>query len=313
MPVFGRKIPDTGSAPAVPDLAASAAARGWRPLGSQPFDTNVIGEVTDVLCEFEGLIPGSDLEGTGRSPTSFTDAFGGIADGRNALVANAWIAVNTIVPFGRPDVRSLAVCLVELPVPQASIHSIKPVRTPRPRSDRFVVATGDPSFDEKFTVRVFTQRHEAEARQILHPEMRRLILARDNWAVMPFGRYFGCLRHGCFESTDDVWQIVGQALAMVAALPASVLPAGPLDHSVDDIVALIARPKSFSGALAAALALSPEQRTRFEQSGSPAYRVFGSATSPDDVMAGFRALSAPDRQQLGQQFQPYGGLKGWKP
>ena len=68
------------------------------------------------------------------------------------------------------------------------------------------------------------QRVGPDVGPLLTSQVRQLMMIRDDW-FFQFERYMlGCIGKGALQSIDEVRERMSQVLAIVAAIPASVVP-----------------------------------------------------------------------------------------
>jgi hypothetical protein len=272
-------------------LGQAAFTQGWQPLGNQPFDGELEGRVPAITRCLWGMSRSENLQSQ-HSNTNYRDAFRGSVDGRNVTVANAW---SYLLPPGvRPDpgFGGVGCCVVELP-------STLPVLCVQPRRIHAVLGmhampTGSPEFDQRFIVNAVPAGMFGDPQQVLTPEVQQRIMARDDWVFLAERYLLGCFSRGPFGSFDEATQRLGEVLAIVAAIPASVLP-DHVDHSQDDLIDRIDRLTSVEDALAFLQGLSQGDRDRLAKSDTP-LAVFADCQTPEEAIARFQSLD--DRQRL---------------
>ena len=93
---------------------------------------------------------------------------------------------------------------------------------------------------------------------------------------------------------------VGEVMGIVAAIPASVLPAH-MDHSADDLVARLSKIDSVEGAIAMLQQLTPGEREQLARSDTP-LAAFADVQTPEEAMARFGSLDAQRRMQIIAMF-----------
>jgi hypothetical protein len=285
-------------------LAQAAFAQGWQPVGDQPFDGHLEGRVpaiTSCLWGMNRSVPKQQNYNTG---TRFHDAFRGSIDGRMVTVANA--STYLLPPGVRrdPGFGGVGACVVELP-------SVLPILCVQPRRIHTVlggmpaVPTGNPEFDQRFIVNAVAAL--GDARQVLTPEVQQRIMARDDWVFCAERYLLGCFSRGPFGSFDEATQRLSEVLAIVAAIPDSVLPSH-VDHSQDDLIDRISRITSVEDALAFLQGLTPGERERLAQSSTP-LAAFADCRTPEDAMARFQSLDQGQRMQLIAMFSQVGDAR----
>jgi hypothetical protein len=296
MPLFGRRKQATQPIPGgASGFAQGALAQGWQPVGGQPFDGHLEGRVPDVTRCLFGMSRGMP-EQNYNTGTSFRDAFRGSIGGRMVTVANAW---SYLLPPGvrrDPDFGGVGACAVELP-------SALPILCVQPRGIHPVLGmpanpVGDPEFDQRFLVNAVEAL--GDARQVLTPQVQQRIMARDDWVFCAERYLLGCFSRGPFHSFDEATQRLSEVLAIVAAIPASVLP-GHVDHSQDDLVERISQLSSVEDALAFLQGLTPGDREQLARSDTP-LAAFADVRTPEEAMARFQSLDQQQRMQLITMF-----------
>jgi hypothetical protein len=98
------------------------------------------------------------------------------------------------------------------------------------------------------------------------------------------------------RSSAEVTTLVEQALAIVAALPADLVPAG-VDHSADDIVARATRIGSLDEGLQFLQGLSPQERSTLARSNTP-LAALADARTPAEAMQRYHSLDHEAKMQL---------------
>jgi hypothetical protein len=186
MPLFGHHREDARQElPAgIPGLAEVAVAQGWQPVSGQPFDGHLEDAVHDITRCMYGVprqMPTVAQHGVRIGGTVFRDAFRGNISGRAVIVANAWTSIEPELRQSTGDVKGAAVCAVELP-------SMLPIACVQPRRFPAVMLvrntpTGDPAFDDLFAVAALPDA--GQQMQVLTPDLRQRIIARDDWVSGP--------------------------------------------------------------------------------------------------------------------------------
>jgi hypothetical protein len=285
-----------GGFPGASGLGQAAFTQGWQPAGDQPFDGHLEGRVpaiTSCLWGMNRSLPKQNY----NTGTSFRDAFRGSVDGRMVTVANSW---SYLLPPGvrrDPGFGGVGACVVELP-------SVLPILCVQPRRVHSVlggmpaVPTGNPEFDQRFIVNAVAAL--GDPRQVLTPEVQQRIMARDDWVFCAERYLLGCFSRGPFGSFDEATQRLSEVLAIVAAIPESVLPSH-VDHSQDDLIDRISRLTSVEDALAFLQGLSQGERERLAQSDTP-LAAFADCRTPEEAMARFQSLGQGQRLQLIAMF-----------
>ena len=293
MGFFRRFAEGLGHSTPVAGIAEAAASWGWEAV-DEPFHggtTDLItGAVRTLHGAFRTMRPTDD-----QAPRMlYHDAYRGTRDGRVVTVANAWIAIEAVVAGGE-HVEGAAVTAVELST-VLMIAGIEPrlrhQGVPGPE-----VPTGNASFDSAY--RVVGMARLAEG--VVTPEMQQRISARDDWTFIAEETTFISICREPFATADEVSRRIGDVLAIVAALPASVAPA-EVDHSADDLLARIAQIDTVEQALAFLQQLSDADRQRLAASPTPLAK-FADVRSPDEAIARMMALPEMERLQLLAMFQ----------
>ena len=297
MPLFGRRRGGAGG-PAtehVPGLGAEMRRRGWQPAPERPFDGDLEQLCTRVALAMHRSTrnplrpgPGPDVQGA-----NFRDAYRGVVDGRTVVVANAWLRIHEAVLISLQEFHGTSVCAVEL---AATIvpACIQP-RTLR-AAFRFPEApTGAADFDARYAVLAGT-----DAPPWLTPDVRRLILARDDWVFLGVGVWLGCVGRGAFDQVGQVRERIDEVLAVVRAIPTSVLP-DHIDRSVDDLLDRIAAIDDIAGAMAFLQSLSDADRQRLADSDTP-LAAMADAHTPDQAMQRLQTMPPDQVAQLMAMF-----------
>ena len=279
-------------------LGQAAFAQGWQPVGDQPFDRRLEDQVAPVISCLWGMSRGVPRQQDENRGTNFRDAFRGSVDGRNVTVANAW---TYLLPPGirrDPGFGGAGCCAVELP-------SVLPILCVQPRRIHPVLGmhatpAGSPEFDQHCIVNAVPAGMLGDPQQVLTPEVQQRIMARDDWVFLAEGYLLGCFSRGPFRSFDEATQRLSEVLAIVAAIPESVLPSR-VDHSQDDLVDRISRLTSVEDALAFLQGLTPGDRERLAQSDTP-LAAFADCQTPEEAMARFQSLDQGQRLQLITMF-----------
>jgi hypothetical protein len=291
--------PGTGGGLPEPGPAAFAAARGWAPAGDRPFD----GHLEDAAAEINRTLHGAARSlGTMRraglriGATTFRDAYRGSVDGRVVIVANAWTNIGPEVRQSAGEWYGAAVCAVELP-------SLLPLLCVQPR--RFPPVTqirespaGAAPFDDRFLVA--GTPGPVSAAQLLTPAVQQRVMAHDDWVFWAERYLLGCVSQGPFRDAGQVARRVDEVLAIVAAIPASVLP-DHVDHSADDLIARAGRLTSMQEGLVFLQQLTPAERDRLARSDSP-LAALADVRTPQEAMARLKALDPQRKMQVMAMF-----------
>jgi len=157
-------------------------------------------------------------------------------------------------------------------------------------------------FDQRFLVQGFLPASAGAGgpEQVLTPEIQQLIMARDDWFFVAERYWLGCIRLGTFGDVDEVGQLINAVVAIVAAIPAAVMPA-TVDRSADDLIARVSQISSLEDAMSLLQSLTPEDRARLARSDSP-LAVMADVRSPQEAMVRFKSLPPPQRMQLMAMF-----------
>jgi hypothetical protein len=286
-------------------LGQAAFTQGWQPVGDRPFDGQLEGRVPAITRCLWGMSRSENLQSQ-HTGTNFRDAFRGSVDGRNVTVANAW---TYLLPPGvrrDPGFGGVGCCVVELP-------SVLPILCMQPRRIHAVLGmhatpAGSPDFDQRFIVNAVPAGILGDPLQVLTPEVQQRIMARDDWVFFAERYLLGCFSTGPFRSFDEATQRLGEVLAIVAAIPASVLP-DHVDHSQDDLVDRISRLTSVEDALAFLQGLTPGERERLAQSGTP-LAAFADCQTPEEAIARFQSLDPAQRLQIIAMFDQVRDARG---
>jgi hypothetical protein len=231
--------------------------------------------------------------------TVFQDAFRTSIDGRTVIVSNAYTHLQSEINVKNQQVfwAPASVCAAEMP-------SLLPYASVRPRTADALPGTasptGDAGFDECFLVAGTPQGVGLDIGPLLTAQVRQLMMARDDW-FFQFERYLlGCVGKGAFQSVEAARERMGQVLAIVAAIPASVVP-DHIDHADDDVIARIDKLTSLEDAMTLLQGLTPSDRERLAQSDTP-LSAFADVTTPQEAMARFKDLDQGPRMQLMAMF-----------
>lgn len=293
MQLFHRRSVDE---PPVPGLAERAAASGWQPA-AHPFPQDLSDMLFDIALGMYGVgnVSTPDVPGSRARVVVCRDAFRLNDAGRSVTVANVRAIRSFEAQLRIGPAIDVALCAIDLPtilrpgvVYSRRYHLRLHVRdTP----------TGDPAFDDRYLV---TGMLGSVAGTWLTPQVRQLILAHDDWVLVPFGTTMICLSKGPFASADDVVRRIGEVLQLVAAIPTSIVPA-TVDHSVDDLAARIGRIDTIEDALAFLQRLSDADRERLARSDTP-LADFADVRTPEEAMARMQSLPQARQMQLMAMF-----------
>lgn len=282
--------------PTVAGLAAALQPRGWRPVEGTPFDGSLEDKVHDMSRAMYGVPHGMNTAQAGIrvGGTVFRDAWSTRIAGRDVVVANAWTDIETEVRYAPVEWHGAAVCGVALPtlLPLIEVQSrqLHPVVYARP------TPTGDPEFDARFV----SVAAPSGFPDVLTSEVRARMLARDDWSFVGERYWLGCVTKHGFRTADDVLERVDAVMAVVAALPASVVPAAT-DRSTEDLVARIEALTSLDEAMTFLQRLSPDDRRNLAASDS-ALAAFADVRTPQEAMGRLQALPPAQKMQVMGQF-----------
>ena len=240
------------------------------------------------------------LKGVRRlGETVFQDAFRTSVDGRTVIVSNAYTNLQSEINVKNQSVfwAGASVCAAEMP-------TLLPYASVRPRSADALPGTarptGDRAFDERFLVAGTPQGVGPDVGPLLTSQVRQLMMIRDDW-FFQFERYMlGCIGKGALQSIDEVRERMSQVLAIVAAIPASVVP-DHVDHAEDDVIARIDKLTSLEDAMALLQQLTPADRERLAKSDTP-LSAFADVKTPQEAMARFKDLDQGRKMQLMATF-----------
>lgn len=273
---------------------AAALGRGWEPVDASAFDSRIVDSMADCTHVFHGH-PRRLTDISATYAAHVHDAFRAERDGREVLVTNAF--TNITGGSSARAVAGVSVCAAEVPALIALV-CVQPRRFKHPVVSLLPeTTTGDAAFDEGFRVQMAPGLPAVE----ITPEMRRLISARDDWIFLVERYRFTCFGDLPYDSVDEMARRMDDVLAVVAALPASVVP-NRVDHSQDDLVARIARLDTVEDALALLQDLTPEDRELLARSDTP-LAGFADIRTPEEAIARFQSLDTTKRLQILAMFQ----------
>jgi len=299
MGLFKRRLPTptslSKSSSETPGLRELAASRSWQPVEGDPFDSGVTSNLWRLNFALYGQREpiGDGGTDTVSRRSTYHETYAGTVEDRRLVVTNhsTNIAQLRIYKF-----EAVAVCAVEL-------GTISPVMLIQPRALPLIArhvpttASGDSSFDDKFVV-ILAPTVGAE---VLTDDVRRLVMTRDDWALLGSENSLLCASRGRYESADAIARRIDEVMSIVHAFPASVVPA-TIDRSVDDLAARIDKITTIDEALAFLEQLTPDDRQRLVQSNTP-LAAFADVTTPEQAMARFESLDIQQRMQLLGMFQ----------
>ena len=294
MALFGRRRGT--SAPAAPRetsrFTAEATALGWEPLDATACKGDLDTVVHESSRELYGLPP-VERFATDYEPhwTHYHDVFRATIGGRRVLLANGHTNVKVRINESASDIKGTSVCAVELPAP-LPIALIQPRGLPTHYREFPEQATGDAEFDRRFRMTVVSALGSADTT----PEMRKLIMARDDWLFRTAEALLVSVAVDAYETVDEMRARIDDVLAIIAAIPESTM-SGRVDHSTDDLVARIDKIESVEDAIAFLQDLTPNERERLATSGTPLAK-FADVTTPEQAMERFQSLPQQEQFQL---------------
>ena len=165
-------------------------------------------------------------------------------------------------------------------------------------------STGNAAFDERFVVAAMPGSIE----WLLTSEVQQRIMAHDDWFVHVERYLLGCISKGPFRSVEEVTERIAEVLAIVAAIPSSVLP-NHVDHSADDLIGRISGLTSIDEAMAVLQQLTPTDREQLARSDTP-LASFADVRTPQDAVARLRALDPQRKMQLMAMFMKAKDTRG---
>lgn len=281
----------------VPGLQEAMLGQGWAAAADRPFKGNLEDIFSQIELSMHGI--GSPSGTPYRRDSNFYDAYFGEIEGRKVTVANAYLRLDvdgTPMPF---SFRGTSICAAELPTVVLGLV-VQPRHLRHQVTHLPEVETGDPLFDQQYVV-----KGTADAAQVVTPEMRQLIAARDDWVFVSQQALFGCVGRGAFSTVEEVRQRIADVMAIVRAIPTSVMP-DHIDRSVDDLMVRIAAVDDIDGALALLQSLSDDDRSRLASSDTP-LAVMADVRTPEEAMLRFESLDQSARLQLLAMFERSGG------
>jgi hypothetical protein len=303
MPLFGRRhqAPAHSVPPEIPGLADSAAAQSWQPMAGRPFGPKIVDVVHDITRAMYGVPRRMPHQGT-IGATMCHDAFRASIGGRTVIVANARTYIEPGLFQGGSGVPVVAVCAVEL-------ATIAPLTYVQPRQFPHMMAgpessTGNPAFDGQFRV---TTVNPAIG-ELLTPDVQQRIMARDDWVFWLGDYLLACISKGKFHTVSDVTSRIAEVLALVTAIPDTVLPS-QVDHSADDLTARVSRLNGVEDALALLQDLTPADREQLARSNTP-LAAFADVQTPEEALARFGSLDPQHRMQLLAMFSRVDDARG---
>jgi len=304
MALFGRRGPKgavTGAdAPSEAALADEATRAGWAPVPPPVFESDQHERYLEASRVLHGSVPRPISNHSHPYGMNVHAAFRTAVDGRSVVVANGWTHLTTSLWGDRPsDFVGTSICVIELPGVPSLVLAQPRVLRPMARILK-ETPTGDASFDAAYRV----TEELMFGPSVLTPEIRRLILARDDWIFLGDQGRFSCVGFFPFASVADMRERIIEVLAIIAAFPAASMPS-VVDHSQDGLVARIARINSVEDALQFLQSLSVEERAELARSNTP-LAAFSDVTTPEQAMARFESLPNADRLAVLTMFQGVG-------
>jgi len=271
------------------------APPGWTAVSGTPFDGHLEGAVAEINRARHHA--GRDMisEAALRvGDTVFRDVYRTSVEGRTVTVANAWTEIENTVQLAQERWRACSVVAVELPA-VFGYAGVRPRQLPADHPSVTVAPTGDPAFDAAFVV-----TGTPDPTPLMTAGVRAGIAVRDDWYVR-FERYLmACVGAGLLRSPADVTGLAGQALAIVAALPATIVPP-TVDHSADDIIARAMKLTTLDEGLQFLQGLTPQERATLAGSSSP-LAALADARTPAEAMQRFKTLDPAAKMALMAQF-----------
>ena len=296
MGLFKRRLPTSTAKGEIAGLAELAASRGWQSVDGDPFDSGVTNNLWRLNFALYGqrepISPGTSSP-VGVRRSTYHESYAGTIEGRRLVVTNHSTNIAQLRIY---DFEAVAVCSVELGT-MSPVMLIQARALPLIARHVPTTASGDAEFDERF-VAVLAPTVGAE---VLTDDLRRLVMAHDDWALLGSENSFLCVSKGRYESGDAVAQRIDEVMSIVHAFPTSLVPT-EIDRSVDDLAARIDRISTIDEALEFLEQLSPDDRQRLAQSKTP-LAAFADVTTPEQAMARLESLDMPQRMQLVSMFQ----------
>jgi hypothetical protein len=293
--LFRRRPKVEGGPTGVPGLAELAASWKLQPAAPERlFDGHLEDRINETsrilygeprtLTEFTNVVVGS---------TTYSDAYRGTVDGHTVTVANAWTEIESD-PRVYIGLKGSAVCAVELPtmLPITGIEF-------RGRYAALVgkeTPTGNAEFDASYRV----VGVPLQVPDVITPDVQQRVMVHDDWVFIAERYLFGCVSLPEFHTADEVAQRVRDVLAVVAAFPASIVPA-KVDHSYDDLLARISQLHSVDEALVFLQQLSPDERARLAHSDTP-LAAFADVQTPEEAMTRLHTLDETQKLQVLAMF-----------
>jgi len=230
--------------------------------------------------------------GQSKQHTHYHDAWQFRAGDRDVTVANAWTpTARPKLPLGTFVEAPTAVCAVEVPAPLpfSGIES----RRFNPSTIVREVATGVAELDARFRVLAGAGRVGPD---VFPPELVAQIVSRDDRSFLTLGLSFVSVRLGAFRDVDEVVAGVEETLAIVRAIPASVLPT-VIDRTGDDLAQRIAKLDSVDDTLTLLQSLTDDDRSQLAASQSP-LASFAWIRTPEEALEHFNSLNESQRMAV---------------
>ncbi len=194
----------------VPGLAEYAASQGWHPAGEAPINSEALDFVHDAARTMYGAPrPGIATYRVRVTETVYRDSYRGQVDGHDLLVANGWTSI--------VELHAVSVCQIQLGWFLSEPVWIEPARYISIMAQFRQIETGDPPFDRQFRVHT---AHPQIARQVLSPDVRGLMMARDDWFFFLGGTDLLCVCREGYRSPDDLRARLAEVSGIARAMPA---------------------------------------------------------------------------------------------
>jgi hypothetical protein len=193
----------------VAGLAEYAASQGWRPAGEPLLNSETLDFVHDATRTMFGA-PRSGIA-TYKirvSETRYRDSYCGQVDGHEFMVANGWTSV--------VDLHAVSVCKIQLGWFLSEPVWIEPARFTSVMAHIRQIETRDPAFDRQFRVH---GAHAETVGQVVGPDVRRLIMARDDWFFFLGGTDLLCVCREGYRSPDDLRGRLAEVSGILRAMP----------------------------------------------------------------------------------------------
>jgi hypothetical protein len=193
----------------VPGLAEYAARQGWRPAGESPLSADAR-EFTHAAVRTMYGAPrsGIGVQEVRVTPTVYRDCYAGQVDGLEFVVANGWTSII--------ELRPVSVCQVRLGWFLSEPVWIEPTRYISMMGSARQMATGDLFLDRQF--RVYCA-HAQTATELLGPDVRPLLRARDDWFFSFGGTDLLCVCREGYRSPRELRARLAEVRGIARALP----------------------------------------------------------------------------------------------